>query len=274
MGPSRRPFLNLIVDDRIPGARSLRCHQFFYQTTPPRSPNGDGSVEEPPQDAASWAPAADAGNHKDQQAAGASVKMKRIRLPSPILSFHASAARYTCGINCFPVAGRRKVLCADQSGRSFLFDADTAKHTATSFAKSWRHCLLPPPPLVCDPKHRGEFHRITTCAVVGSQICVSVEDAGTYCLDTDRHLAAADLSAMDSQPQVVGAWNELEQPEKWQDDIMNPQLVNLGSGRFCVARFFYACTGTTIVHFDLEPVLEHFAVLTGVEVIAATCSRR
>uniref|UniRef100_A0A0E0PKC8 Uncharacterized protein n=2 Tax=Oryza TaxID=4527 RepID=A0A0E0PKC8_ORYRU len=52
-----------------------------------------------------------------------------------------------------------------------------------------------------------------------------------------RRLAAADLSAMDSQPQLVGPWKELNLPEEWRE-CKDPQLVNLGSGRFCIARFF------------------------------------
>ncbi|BAS93234.1 Os05g0302200 [Oryza sativa Japonica Group] len=72
-----------------------------------------------------------------------------------------------------------------------------------------------------------------------------------------RRLAAADLSAMDSQPQLVGPWKELNLPEEWRE-CKDPQLVNLGSGRFCIARFFRSNSD-----FGNEPI----AVFTGVEVV-------
>jgi hypothetical protein len=62
-----------------------------------------------------------------------------------------------------------------------------------------------------------------------------------------QHLAAADLSTMDahSPPQLAAGhgWEEFQPPEKWaeqglQIDQEDVQLVNLGSGRFCIARFF------------------------------------
>ncbi|CAL5083947.1 unnamed protein product [Urochloa decumbens] len=130
MGLSRR-FLNLIVEDRIPVFKSLRCidlrRQHFFNNTTPQHPNGNGSEsEERPQDATSWAPTADACNLKNtQDAAGAAaLKIERIRLPNPSFSFLASAVGYEWTTNCFPLADR-KVLCTDQSARAFLFDADT-----------------------------------------------------------------------------------------------------------------------------------------------------
>ncbi|KAF0914482.1 hypothetical protein E2562_028964 [Oryza meyeriana var. granulata] len=52
-----------------------------------------------------------------------------------------------------------------------------------------------------------------------------------------HHLAAADLSPamMDSQPQLIGDWSEFDPPEGWLESH-HPQLVNLGLGRFCIAR--------------------------------------
>ncbi|RLN11496.1 hypothetical protein C2845_PM09G09330 [Panicum miliaceum] len=62
----------------------------------------------------------------------------------------------------------------------------------TSFNKSWQHQLLPPPPFICNPKYyvdNSTQPMITSYAVVGggSQVCISVDDAGTYCLDTVTH---------------------------------------------------------------------------------------
>ncbi|GJN33012.1 hypothetical protein PR202_gb21568 [Eleusine coracana subsp. coracana] len=56
-----------------------------------------------------------------------------------------------------------------------------------------------------------------------------------------RRLTAADLSDTGSSPpRVVGAWDEMERrPHGWAE-VQEPQLVSMGAGRFCVARFFYA----------------------------------
>ncbi|XP_006656090.1 uncharacterized protein LOC102722221 [Oryza brachyantha] len=142
---------------------------------------------------------------------------------------------------------------------------------------------------------------ISSYAVLGggSHICLSVNGVGTYCLDTARHtwseagewtlpfhgraeyvpelklwfglsadthhLAAADLSSMDCRPQlVVGPWKEHRMPEEWKES-QDPQLVSLGSGRFCVARFFR--TGANNGDFGDEPI----AVFTGVEVVPPVC---
>jgi hypothetical protein len=105
-----------------------------------------------------------------------------------------------------------------------------------------------------------------------SDICVSVKGVGTYCLHAatqtwtevgkwtlpfhgrveyvpefnlwfglsaeSQDLAAADLSSLDYQPQLLGPWKELEPPEEWKE-CKDSQLVNLGSGKFCIARFFH-----------------------------------
>jgi hypothetical protein len=75
-----------------------------------------------------------------------------------------------------------------------------------------------------------------------------------------RHLAAADLSSMDSEPQQVGPWKEHCLPEEWKE-CEDSQLVNLGSGRFCITRFFH----TRIHNGDFGD--ESVAVFTGVEVV-------
>ena len=75
-----------------------------------------------------------------------------------------------------------------------------------------------------------------------------------------RHLAAADLSSMDSEPQLVGSWKEEHcLPEEWKE-CKDAQLANLGSGRFCITRFFHS----VIHNGDFRD--ESIAVFTGVEV--------
>ncbi|OEL38818.1 hypothetical protein BAE44_0000156, partial [Dichanthelium oligosanthes] len=108
--------------------------------------------------------------------------------------------------------------------------------------KTWHCNLVPPPPFVREPSNWDNSRReITAYGVVGggSHVCISVEGVGTYFLDTashawsevgkwtlpfhgkvkyvpelklwfglsteGQHLAAADLSDMDSQPQLEGA---------------------------------------------------------------------
>ncbi|GJN11027.1 hypothetical protein PR202_ga29185 [Eleusine coracana subsp. coracana] len=78
------------------------------------------------------------------------------------------------------------------------------------------------------------------------------------------HLAAADLSAMDSQPQLVGTWKELDPPAGWKE-CKDSQFVSLGSGRFCIARFFQ--TKAVDVYFGDELLKENFTIITGVEVV-------
>uniref|UniRef100_A0A0D9Y834 Uncharacterized protein n=1 Tax=Oryza glumipatula TaxID=40148 RepID=A0A0D9Y834_9ORYZ len=151
---------------------------------------------------------------------------------------------------------------------------------------------IPKPELGSNSDHCSS-PEITSYAVLGggSHICLSVNGVGTYCLETAshtrsevgkwtppfhgridyvpefnlwfglsaeaRHLAASDLSAMDSQPQLVGPWKELNLPEEWRE-CKDPQLVNLGSGRFCIARFFRSNSD-----FGDGPI----AVITGVKVV-------
>jgi len=169
------------------------------------------------------------------------------------------------------------------------------KPSIATYFEPWQFQLLPPPPYVREPKYWERFsqHEISSYAVVGDgnsfHVCISVKGIGTYCLDTARHtwrkvgkwtlpfhgrveyvpelklwfglteetghLAAADLSTLDSQPQLVGYWKQLYMPEEWKE-CKDSQLVNLGSGRFCITRFFNA-----------GDVDENIAVFTGVEVV-------
>ncbi|BAF16174.1 Os04g0677000, partial [Oryza sativa Japonica Group] len=163
---------------------------------------------------------------------------------------------------------------------------------------------LPPPPFVRDPKFSNIRTKITSYAVVsgGSEMCISVEGAGTYCMDTVKHtwrhvgewilpfngkvkyvpelklwfglsaktnhLAATDLSAMDDdcfqQPELLKTWMELSPPKNWWD-LSNSHLVSLGSGRFCIARFFY--TRHLMGYYYDQIVDNRFVVLTGVDVV-------
>lgn len=164
------------------------------------------------------------------------------------------------------------------------------------------HCqLIPPPPYVHEPSYNWDKDsEISSYSVVngGSLVCISVKDRGTYVLDTARHLwdkvgdwvlpflgkveyvpelklwfglsadsqhlVAADLSTMDSQPQLVGHWKkELCPPEEW-IELRDAQLVNLGSGRFCIARFFITSVRDD---FGFRLCGQNFVVLTGVEVV-------
>lgn len=360
-----RLFLNLIVDNHIPGAKSLRCidlmrHKLFNTKVPVLPLHGNGAAQsELPQEESTLWPV----NRKN--------KMAMIQLPDPIFNFRGSGSSLYWYINCFPLAGR-KVLCADQLGRTSLFDADmrqledlpyldtpkrlpisifvpsadTDDHdnsdgghgsiyimegrpsqeqpgdgkqlshqyeafvyrrpTLTSFTKSWQRQLLPPPPFVCDPKVVNP--RITSYVVLdgGSHICISVDGgAGTYYLDTAKHtwtqlgdwtlpfvgkveyvpelklwfgicakdwqLGAADLSTMDmdsQQPQLVGAWKELDAPQEW-TELQCPQLVNLGFGRFCVARFFQYSLHPLGFLFDSSDLVDeqYLTVLTGMDLV-------
>jgi hypothetical protein len=130
----------------------------------------------------------------------------------------------------------------------------------------------------------------------GSHVCISVNGRGTYFLDTAghtwnkagdwtlpfhgkveyvpelklwfglsadaQHLIAADLSTTDSQPQPVYSWKLFQPPEEW-IERKDAQLVSLGSGRFCIARFF--------THdFDFveeDDSARDCVVLTGLEVV-------
>jgi hypothetical protein len=212
----------------------------------------------------------------------------------------------------------------------FQFEALVYRKPSYSgfLSKTWHRVLVPPPPPYVHGGGAGDSClEISSYAVVkaGSQICVSVDGNGTYCLDavsdTGTHcivtdtatyckndawsevgkwalpfrgevhyvpelklwfgfaaedqnlLAAADLSAMDSQsqPQVLDSWKELETPKGWQQ-VRDPQLVSLGSRRFCIARFFR--TGTAMDHCQNVTVLTGVEVVRGVNILPGTVDLR
>ncbi|PAN41171.2 hypothetical protein PAHAL_8G016200 [Panicum hallii] len=367
MGGLSRRFLNLVMDNRIRGVRSLRCidltrQQFFNTTIPALSPNGKGSGSEGPQDApTSRETVAVAGSQRNKQVAGDTLKMEKIRLPSPSFSIRGFTSDLSDQLmHFFPIADRR-VVCVDQLGRGVLLEADTGnvvimpplhkpkltpislsvpspdlddhdggirsklfvmerilkpepssmeqtyqfeafvyrRPGPTFFYKCWHCQLLPSLPYVHSTKQWHSFPQISSYAVVngGSEICISVEGLGTYCLNTtsytwtevgkwtlpfngkveyvpelklwfgisasDQTLAAADLSAMDSQPQLLGRWKELDLPEEWKE-CKDSQLINLGSGKFCIVRFLHTTTAKGDISDEL--IDQNLAVLTGVEV--------
>ena len=88
MGLSRR-FLNLIMDNGIQGAKSLRCidlrrHKQFNTRTPVLPPpKGNRSESEfPPQD--------DRKNYKQAAASSITRKIREIQLPQPTMNFRCS----------------------------------------------------------------------------------------------------------------------------------------------------------------------------------------
>lgn len=186
-----------------------------------------------------------------------------------------------------------------EKGDVELSDQFEAFVCSNIFEGPWNCHLLRPPPFVSDRTCCFTYPKITSYAVVGSNICISHNSCNaTYCLDTARNtwevgngnlplygkvvyvpelklwfgfsteartmspLAAADLSTMDShsQPQLIGDWKEFDPPKGWLESH-DPQLVNLGSGRFCIARFF------RIVSMDDGEIIDRIEVFTGVEVL-------
>ncbi|CAN6247075.1 unnamed protein product [Urochloa humidicola] len=368
--PSRRRFLNLIVDNRIRGGRSLRqidlTRHKLFNATPPRPPDGITSETEGPQQ--QEATLSTGNNPKKEK------NLRTIRLPDPIFNFRSSPTDFNWYMDCLLLSNSSKILCTDQSGRTVLFDADTclaetmphlhrpkswpltifvpgagagddnggslyimdprprwergdddanAPQLSNQFeafvyrrhAMSWQHQRLPLSPFVVEPKRYEDCSKkpvITSHAVVGgggaAQVCLSVDRAGTYCLDTATHawthvgewtlpfagkvqyvpelelwfgfcatkdmrLGAADLSAMavvgsgHGQPKFVGTWKEFEAPQGW-TEVRPPQLVNLGSGRFCVARFFRALNYfMALFNPGREPDEKYYTVLTGTDVV-------
>jgi hypothetical protein len=88
-------------------AASTLTRQRFFDNTTRQQLNGNGNL------------LAAGGCASDQAAA-----------LSPSINFVASPLRYHATVNCFPLADR-KVLCADQSRRAFLFDAAGTRDVVT-----------------------------------------------------------------------------------------------------------------------------------------------
>jgi hypothetical protein len=106
MALSRR-LLNLIVDNRTPGAKSLCCidlaSKHFFDKTPAQP------------------------GLADDKAAEAALKMERIQLPNPIFNFVAARSDLDgpWKIDCFPFADRRVIcggaaFCLRRTGAAWL----------------------------------------------------------------------------------------------------------------------------------------------------------
>ncbi|KAG2550118.1 hypothetical protein PVAP13_9KG282600 [Panicum virgatum] len=222
-----------------------------------------------------------------------------LSVPSPDFGDHDLDG----GIRSSGLFVMERILRPEPSGMEQTHQFEAFVHRrpgSTFFSKSWQCQLLPSLPCAHTTKQWHSFPQIISSYDVlngGSEICVSVQGLGTYCLNTTSHtwtevgkwtlpfngkaeyvpelklwfgisardqtLAAADLSAMDSQPQLLGRWKELDLPEEWKE-CKGSQLINLGSGKFCVARFLR--TTTTKGDISDELIDHNLAVLTGVEV--------
>ncbi|GJN35568.1 hypothetical protein PR202_gb24356 [Eleusine coracana subsp. coracana] len=162
--------------------------------------------------------------------------------------------------------------------------------------KCWCWCPLPQPPFFDNPEYSvPDF--ISFAVVGGTRICVSSNTA-TYSFDTvanqwskagdwvlpfrtkaeydaelgmwfglsaEGHskLCAMDLSGVGTGfsgtlPAVQDVGLDVDPPENW--FLINAVLVNLGSGRFCIAKFFN-------IHNEFDDYESHIAVFTGVEVV-------
>ncbi|CAL5077723.1 unnamed protein product [Urochloa decumbens] len=85
-----------------------------------------------------------------------------------------------------------------------------------------------------------------------------------------QQLCAWDLSAMDKPPSLRHSWIDLKTPEEWSASRLS--LLNLGGGRFCIAKTFRVLSNTG-VSFDSDSVEDKFAVLTGIEMVTSGVGR-
>uniref|UniRef100_A0A0D9Y1W6 Uncharacterized protein n=1 Tax=Leersia perrieri TaxID=77586 RepID=A0A0D9Y1W6_9ORYZ len=123
--------------------------------------------------------------------------------------------------------------------------------TSMPLIKSWQWQLLPPPPFVREFNHWNSSTRpeINSYALLGSDICISVNGVGTYSLDTASHTWTKVANwTLPFHGRVDYEWEECK----------DSQLVNLGSGTFCILRFFHT-------HNQRNGC--NIAVFTGVEVM-------
>lgn len=185
------------------------------------------------------------------------------------------------------------------TGSSYQFEAfDHRKPGPEYLVKAWHCDPLPPPPFVRDPRYVPS--PVSSYAVVGNFICISTKGIGTYCFDTvscswshagDWMLpfcgkgeyvpelklwfgvsaknnyapCASDLSpVVRAEPPKPGCiWEDLNLPEDWRPCRMS-DLVNLGSGRFCIIRFFQPSGNRDYMKDQIDQTI---AVFSGVEVL-------
>uniref|UniRef100_A0A0D9Y1W5 Uncharacterized protein n=1 Tax=Leersia perrieri TaxID=77586 RepID=A0A0D9Y1W5_9ORYZ len=135
MGLSRR-IQNLIVDNPYSGTKWLRSidltrHLFGNggKTAAASSIGDEGSSDPALADDSiiCQTTVADSKRPKSKIAAArAALKMERIRFSSPIVRFTCTKTLDYAFIDCFPLSDRNVVM-ADQTGCTFLFDADTRR---------------------------------------------------------------------------------------------------------------------------------------------------
>jgi hypothetical protein len=182
---------------------------------------------------------------------------------------------------------------------SYQFEALVYRQpNRTTPYKTWIWQPVPPPPFLRRPTYQHIRPYISSYGVVGGGklVCISVDGVGSYCLNMENHtwseigkwtlpfrgkveyvpelklwfglsaeghqLAAADLSVLDSQPQLV-TMKQLDAPDEWKE-YKDSQLVNLGSGLLCIARFFHPMTPSKDLGDDSG---QCFTVFSGVEVL-------
>ncbi|EEE70040.1 hypothetical protein OsJ_29994 [Oryza sativa Japonica Group] len=283
MGLSRR-FQNLIVDSSYAGAqwlRSIDLTRHLFGNT------------------AAAAPAADSYNPKNKR--GLRIQIERIRFPRPMLRLKCTYMPYDQrNIDCFPLADR-KVVMVDHTGITRLCDVDARSVMAmpnihkpksdpiSLFVPSSGGGSLYVMERYPDPEDGTQLRYINQfeafvwgksschCHLLSSGLAKEMPLPffsgkleyvpelklwfGLSAEPSRRLLAAADLISSDSQPQLIGDWNEFAPPEGWLE-YQEPQLVNLGSARFCISRFFHIRS----MDNDNE-VIDSVVVFTGVEVM-------
>uniref|UniRef100_A0A0E0CF74 Uncharacterized protein n=1 Tax=Oryza meridionalis TaxID=40149 RepID=A0A0E0CF74_9ORYZ len=81
----------------------------------------------------------------------------------------------------------------------------------------------------------------------------------------NSHLCAFDLAGAAEPPATRDFCRELKPPKDWK--LVSSHLVHLGSGRFCIARFFDKPTKIPVCcGCDMDTQTETYGVFTGVEV--------
>uniref|UniRef100_A0A8I6X1U6 Uncharacterized protein n=1 Tax=Hordeum vulgare subsp. vulgare TaxID=112509 RepID=A0A8I6X1U6_HORVV len=168
--------------------------------------------------------------------------------------------------------------------------------------------FLPLPPWISDHKHA----MVVSHALVGDAICFSIagaEGTGTYCFDiktrewskagdwlmpfngkadyvpelglwfgvSNNFPCAADLSGIirgeEPPPDKMRIWDRDDLPEEWQpDNLRDPCVVSLGSGRFIVVDFLDAMKFNK--DWNQMETVKEFALFTGMEVALSSATSK